>query len=133
MPRPLVIIESPYGRRPDGSAALPSERSENMVYLWDCVRDSIHRGEAPFASHGFYTYALVNETDEQRAAGMECGLAWGEKADLVAVYVDRGITEGMFIGIQAALRRGQKVVYRSLVPMPEWFTERVDHPIASTR
>ena len=41
----LVIIESPYA----------GDIEKNVAYARDCVRDSLMRGEAPYASHLLYT------------------------------------------------------------------------------
>ncbi len=97
---PLVIIESPY-------RALPGEdpvigRETNIRYLQACIRDSLRRGEAPFASHQMYTSALEDDIPEDRELGITAGLRWHYAADFVAVYTDRGITEGMRRGVAHA-------------------------------
>lgn len=51
---------------------------------------------------------------EERKLGIEAGFAWGESADIVGVYVDRGLSGGMRMGIKAARARGTVVEYRSL-------------------
>lgn len=78
--------------------------------------DSLHRGEAPYASHLLFDQpGLLDDlhTDE-RELGILAGFAWGEMADLVAVYTDLGISEGMRRGILRAQQRGQPVEYRRL-------------------
>lgn len=102
-----VVIESPY------SGDIPT----NIEYLLECMHDSYYiRGEAPYASHLLYTrlpqsQCSTNEvyqghvTDHPasrhgRQHGIECGFAWGAHADLVAVYCDRGISEGMRAAIE---------------------------------
>lgn len=110
-----VIIESPYGSLPDGRRAPPAERQANVAYLWKCVRDSLERGEAPFASHGFYPLAMLDDSKpEERRKGMEAGFAWGRSADLVAVYLDRGTTPGMLEGIDRAGALGIPIEFRKL-------------------
>ena len=49
--------------------------------------------------------------------GMVAGFDWGSRADIVVVYVDRGISGGMMLGIKEALKRGTPVIYRSI---PDW-------------
>jgi hypothetical protein len=49
-----------------------------------------------------------------REIGIAAGLAWGSSADLIAVYIDRGVSRGMRQSIAAALKRGTTVVFRSL-------------------
>jgi len=104
--RPLVLIESPYA----GDVAL------NVAYARACVRDSLLRGEAPFAMHLHYTQpgVLQDSVPEERTLGIECGLAWGARADLTAVYVDLGVSRGMELGIARAAAEGRTVERRVL-------------------
>lgn len=91
--RPLVILESPF--RSGGSSR---KKGLYKAFLAACVKDSLDRGEAPFASHGFYPQWLDDSDPVQRDKGIACGLTWGLKADLIAVYVNLGITHGMDLG-----------------------------------
>lgn len=102
-----VIIESPYA----GNIQM------NERYARTCLRDSITRGEAPFASHLLYTQpdVLADSISAERRLGIACGQAWLAVADLVAVYTDHGISNGMQQGIDAAVAAGIPVVYRSCV------------------
>jgi hypothetical protein len=115
----LVVVESPYGSRPDGDRASPAELEANVAYARAALGDCLKRGEAPFASHLLYTQpgVLDDSVREQRAIGMEAGFFWGAVADRVVVYTDRGITPGMDLGIRKAELRGQPVEYRTL---PGW-------------
>jgi hypothetical protein len=74
------------------------------------------RGEAPFASHLFYDQpGLLNDLiPQERDLGMQAGFAWGSKAELVAIYTDKGISPGMKMGIKIAEGRGLQIVYRQL-------------------
>jgi hypothetical protein len=105
-----VVIESPYRGKTD------EETAENVAYAKACVMDSLGRGEAPYASHLFFTQpGLLDDTvPDERAWGIDAGLAWGRSADVVAVYVDRGVSEGMRKGIDAARARAAKVEFRLL-------------------
>lgn len=105
-----VVIESPYA----GNIV------ENMKYARRCALDCLERGEAPYASHLFFTQpGLLNDDDpNQRKLGIEAGLVWGRSADLVAVYVDRGVSHGMVQGIREARRRGTPIELRSLERSP---------------
>lgn len=102
--RMLVVIESPFA----------GDRRRNEAYLTACLRDSLRRGEAPFASHRLYTEALDDEVPEDRNLGIAAGLCWASRAGLTAVYVDLGISPGMKIGIEDAISIGRPVVKRSL-------------------
>lgn len=101
-----VIIESPYA----------GDIEANVEYARACIRDSLERGEAPIASHLLYTQPgiLKDEIPEERQWGIDAGLAWGDVADLTAVYMDRGLSRGMEYGIKNARAAQRLVVYRVL-------------------
>lgn len=103
-----VIIESPYHDDFD--------RKRNIDYARACLRDSLNRGEAPLASHLLYTQpgVLDDKKPAERQWGIDAGLAWIEVADATIVYTDRGISPGMYIGIDAARVAGRPIEYRRL-------------------
>ena len=105
-----VVIETPF------SAKTPEDRQRNDAYLRAAIKDSIDRGEAPYASHAFYTHYLDDDIPHERTLGMEMGFVWGECAEEVIVYADLGLSNGMKHGIATALSRGQTVTYRTLGP-----------------
>jgi hypothetical protein len=100
----LVIIESPYA---GGTEA-------NVEYARRAMHHSLGLGEAPYASHLLYTQpgVLDDDIENERTLGIEAGLAWGDKADRVAVYADLGISPGMQLGIDRAKQRGTDIAYR---------------------
>lgn len=116
MSKTRVIIESPLGRRPDGTRIDPNspEFVENVAYAKRAMLDSLRRGEAPYGSHLLYPQCLNDATPEEREMGIQAGFAWGAVADIVAVYSDRGVTEGMRRGIERAQAAGQRVEVRML-------------------
>ncbi len=103
----LVVIESPYAGAVE----------ENIKYARKCMLDSLRRGEAPYASHLLFTQdgILDDLNPEERTLGMDAGFAWGKKADLVAVYMDRGLSLGMQKGIASAMGRSIPIEYRHLL------------------
>jgi hypothetical protein len=62
-----VILESPYA----------GDVEANMRYARAAMRDSLMRGEAPFASHLLYTQegVLLDSVPEERTLGIEAGFA----------------------------------------------------------
>lgn len=66
MEKPFVIIESPFA----------GEVEENIKCARQCLRDSILRGEVPFASHLLYTQEGVLDDDDpyERELGINLGL-----------------------------------------------------------
>lgn len=101
-----VILESPYA----------GDIEANVAYARRCVRDSLLRGEAPIASHLLYTQPgiLRDDVPAERQHGIDAGLAWRDVASATVVYIDRGITPGMELGIQRAKAAGLEVEYRNL-------------------
>lgn len=104
----LVIVESPYA----------GEVETNLAYLRAAMFDCLLRGEAPLAGHRLYTAVLDDAKGEQRHLGMEAAFAWAERADYIVAYTDRGISRGMFDGIERHQKNGKLIEYRSL---PAWF------------
>jgi hypothetical protein len=90
----------------------------NRAYARHAMLDCLLRGEAPLASHLLYPQVLHDQWEHERAIGIAAGLAWLHAADASVVYTDRGISEGMQQGIEAAEQRGLPVEYRRL-PLAE--------------
>jgi len=99
-----VMIESPYA----------GDVHDNILYLHSCMMDSLNRGEAPFASHGFYTEVLNDDDQKERALGIKCGYAWMKAADRVVFYVDKGWSKGMRDAFITASTLGKDVEMRRI-------------------
>lgn len=117
-----VVIESPLrGAVPSWCPTWAAPvferwgRWRNHRYALACMRDSLRRGEAPYASHVMFDRrGLLNDAaPDERIRGMRAGFLWGQAGALRAVYCDRGITDGMRAGIASA-PAGQAVTYRWL-------------------
>ena len=109
-----VVVETPF-------AGGFWRRWRNRVYARRCLRDSCMRGEAPLASHLLYPQFLDDGDPDERKMGIECGLAWGQLADATVVYVDRGISRGMALGIERAEALCRPIDYRHLPSAwPAW-------------
>ena len=102
-----VIIESPFAGNIDA----------NIAYARLAVRDSVHRDEAPIASHLLFTQpTILDDNDpEERRLGMEAGWAWMKVADKMAVYQDLGISSGMQMAIRLATECNLLVEYRNIL------------------
>lgn len=103
-----VLIESPF------AASTLDALAQNQEYLLAALRESCARGEAPFASHAFYTHFLDDNDPKQRTHGIESGLLWGKAADKTIVYFDRGISNGMRAGIARAKKEKRPLEFRRL-------------------
>lgn len=100
----LIVIESPYA----------GDKEENIKYAIECMKDSLSRGESPYASHLLFTRFMNDDIPEERKMGIEAGFEWHSVADVVAVYVDLGISGGMIQGIFNAQMRNKPIVFRSI-------------------
>jgi hypothetical protein len=80
------------------------------------MRDCVLRGESPYASHGLLTQpgVLRDDVPHERKLGIEAGFAWRDVAELTAVYTDRGVSDGMQLGIDHAVKLGHAIEYRKL-------------------
>lgn len=102
----LTLIESPYA----------GDIEKNVSYAKLCVHDCLDRAEAPYASHLFFTQKgiLDDNVPWQRDLGIEAGLAWGAKADIVAFYIDHGWSKGMLNALRAHKIKGKRIELRAL-------------------
>lgn len=100
-----VIIESPYA----------GDIDNNVSYARLCLKDSLMRGEAPIASHLLHTQVLDDTIKEEREMGIKAGLEWLRVAELMAVYVDLGISKGMKSAINEALIKGVQIEYGNIL------------------
>lgn len=100
----LVVIESPYA----------GDVKTHTEYANRAIRDSINRGEHPFASHILYTQALQDCDPDQRKTGINCGYSWGKHAKKIAVYTDYGISNGMQQAMGYYNKIGIPIEYRKI-------------------
>ena len=99
-----VFIVSPYS----------GDVEANVAYGKKCLLDSIKRLETPFAGHLFYTQVLDDANELDRKIGMKLGRDWMEECEVVAVYVDRGMSRGMVADIQYAMEGKMNITFRRL-------------------
>lgn len=104
----VVQFESPFGAS-DADGIV-----RNVAYALAGMRDSLQRGEAPFASHLLYTQMLDDAVAHERAMGIDAGLAIGRAALATVVYEDLGISRGMQYGITNAHENKRPVEHRRL-------------------
>ncbi len=108
--KPFTVVESPFNAPTVDGLVL------NVRYAMLAVRDSMDRGELPYASHLFFTQMTDDNNPKERELGIDAGLTLCEQADQTAVYTDLGESSGMEYGIQRAQQAGRLVVRRSLFP-----------------
>ena len=126
----LVLIESPFApiQGPEAIGLTDKQYAaaiaDNIAFAKAAVRDCLDRNSAPYASHLFFPQdGIMDDRDpKKRKIGIEAGLLWGSKADLTAVYIDRGMSQGMIHGIKRAEAEGRPIVYRVLATGSEFMT-----------
>jgi hypothetical protein len=107
-PRRNVILVTPF------MSEDPSLAQKMSRYAMRATRDSVLKHEAPLASNLFY-YSVLNDKDPiERDIGLHAQLSWLRVADLVAVYVDFGITPAMKVAINNATLLVKKIEYRTI-------------------
>jgi len=111
----LVFVASPY--RADTQESM----LKNKNYIIDFMRKLwTNKGEVGFAPHAYFPQFLSDLNEEQRTAGIECGIAVMKVCQRMYV-VGSIITEGMEDEIKAAKQIGLDIIY---VPNPDIFFSR---------
>ena len=106
--RPFVIIESPY----------PTDGYINEEYAKDCLYDSVMRGEVPISVPYMYYDIFDGRDNFDRNLYSKLGSEIVKRADLMAVYTDRGISMPMRMGIEVAKICDVEIAYRTLTDAP---------------
>lgn len=104
----LVVVESPF------RVTAYYTEEQHRLYLQHCLEDCLKRGESPYASHHYLTAVLDDDDPVERAFGFKCGWAWGACADLIAVYSDFGLSDGMKDSIEHYSKLGKRIEWRKL-------------------
>ena len=112
-----VIVETPY------KAKTKIGLKRNLEFAQSCAHDClVNHQESPFLSHLLYTQAgiLDDNIPEERQLGIDAGLAWGEMAEATIVYLDRGVSTGMYYGAKNAQEKHRPVICRVIngIPLP---------------
>lgn len=102
----LVYLESPYA----------GDVEKNIKYARLCMKDSINRGEYPFASHLLYTQEnILDDSDPvERTLGIVSGFAFAKLCSKTVIYADLGISNGMMLGIEDAIKNKRTIEVRYL-------------------
>jgi hypothetical protein len=105
----LVYVASPC-RHPTKEGHLI-----NLDYAREALKDAVvGRGEVAVAPHLLYTQILNDMNPAEAALGMRIGLRLLSQCDILAVYQDRGITDGMKREIELAQFFGINIQFRNI-------------------
>ncbi|AUR90681.1 hypothetical protein NVP1149O_27 [Vibrio phage 1.149.O._10N.286.55.A12] len=107
----LVIIESPF------AASETHTVEQHIEYARQCMRDSLMRGESPYASHLLYTQdgVLDDLSPSERKMGIEAGFKWRDVSELTVFYVDYGYSSGMQLGLQDCINKRKPYEIRKIL------------------
>jgi len=100
-----VIIESPFA----------GDVEKNVKYAQKAMLHSIRLGESPLAFHLLYTQVLDDTKPTQRNKGIRRSFKWHLQADIIAIYSDLGVTPGMRLAIEFALKHKIKMQKRYIL------------------
>ena len=102
----LVYLESPYA----------GDVEKNIKYARLCMKDSLDRGEYPFASHLLYTQENILDDNDpvERTLGIVSGFAFAKLCSKTVIYADLGISNGMMLGIEDAIKNKRTIEVRYL-------------------
>jgi hypothetical protein len=97
----LVVIESPYA----------GDIEKNLEFCLNICRYAVSKGYSPYASHLMFTQFLDDNVPEERQAGIDCGLAWGEKADMVWICLRpaESLSNGMRYAFEEHLKNRRHI------------------------
>lgn len=107
----LVIVESPFAGRGSDEAEQRADNIANIAYAKELCRALVLRECSPYASHLLLTQFLDDADATERRLGIEAGFAWGLRADVTMVGVDRGASYGVRLGVERALAEGRPVEF----------------------
>lgn len=103
-----VLLESPWHSTDD------TEHEKNREYVRIAIRDSLSRGEAPFASHALYGPSTDDNIPHERSLGLAAGQEWYSFSHRMAFYMDRGFSAGMVYALAYATQNYLSVEFRFL-------------------
>ena len=98
----LVYLESPYA----------GDVEKNIKYARLCMKDSLDRGEYPFASHLLYTQESILNDNDPLERTLE--IVFAKLCSKTVIYADLGISNGMMLGIEDAIKNKRTIEVRYL-------------------
>ena len=125
-PRKKVFVCSPFRPLSNDPQTREAEKEDNLRRARQGCRMVSDLGYIPIAPHLYFPQFLDDGTEEERAIGIEMGLALLEKCDELWLFGDR-ITEGMAREIgRAAEQKIPIIIVHSLDLSDEDVSELLD-------
>jgi len=105
----LTIIEAPFD----------ADEKKRQWYTQLCIQDCFDRDESPFSADGFYSRYVDQDVMTQRAKSISAGLEWARYADIIAFYIDYGISASMEANMKMYKAQGKKIECRYIFKREE--------------
>lgn len=106
-----IILESPF--------ANDNKQKFNDNYFYLCVaarKMMIDDDNAPLFFHALYTQFLHDNVKEERNLGLVKSFVYHSSADNKTYAIDRGISKGMILGAEDALKKGMDIQFYTVLP-----------------
>ena len=101
-----VILESPFANEDT------QKFNDNYFYLCVAARKiMIEKDDAPLFFHALYTQFLNDDVQAERNLGLYKSFEYHSGADNKTYAIDRGISKGMILGAEDALKKGMDIKF----------------------
>lgn len=115
-----IILESPF------SNADTNKFNANYFYLCLAARKLMIEQEAsPLFFHALYTQFLHDNVIEERNLGLFKSFEWHTFGDCKLYAIDRGISAGMILGAEDAIKKGMPIAFFTAMPADHEISKRV--------
>ncbi|MFS1426484.1 hypothetical protein LMH73_004725 [Vibrio splendidus] len=115
-----IILESPFSNADRGKF------NANYFYLCLVARKLMVEQEAsPLFFHALYTQFLHDNVIEERNLGLFKSFEWHTFGDCKLYAIDRGISAGMILGAEDAIKKGMPVMFFTAMPVDHEISKRI--------
>ena len=115
-----IIIESPF--KNDNK----NKFNDNYLYLCLVARRQMKEEKASVLFfHALYTQFLNDNVADERLLGLLKSLEWHTFGDCKLYAIDRGVSEGMILGGEDAIKKDIKVAFYTALPENHWVSKRI--------
>jgi len=116
-----IILESPFANE--------NKQKFNDNYFYLCVsarKMMTEDGDAPLFFHALYTQFLHDNVQEERNLGLVKSFVYHSDADNKTYAIDRGISGGMILGAEDALKKGMDIKFYTVLPETDPIAKKID-------
>lgn len=115
-----VILESPFSNKDQ------NKFNDNYFYLCLVARKLMKEEDhAPLFFHALYTQFLHDNKVEERNLGLFKSFEWHTHGDCKLYAIDRGVSYGMILGAEDAIKKNMPVMFYTAMPEEHWISKRI--------